>query len=333
MALTKVTSGIILDGTITNADLSSSIAVTGAQIADNAVTLAKMEDGTEGDVLYYGASGAPTRRAKPGTPAGEVLTFATGATVPTWVAIPAAAGTSVTTTKTTGTTTLDSDDASGYVVVPCDSSGGNVIINLPAAASAWSGSVLHIVASITPGSGYNVVIKNSSGTELAQLNKKGDYYTVTCDSGGSNLVVIDNHQSYGAWIVTTNDQNGANHSLSTALLLTNPANYTINYNYGTWWDSTADKLTVPSGWAGRVVFSLNTGVRSDAYCAISIYKDGTMVKNPILYSAAGGVMPFDWEDTVTGGEDYSFYAFGTYTSSYRYVRDGATFQWTGTRNV
>ena len=41
---------------------------------------------TAGDIIYGGSSGAGTRLAKPGTPAGEVLTFATGATAPSWVA-------------------------------------------------------------------------------------------------------------------------------------------------------------------------------------------------------------------------------------------------------
>ena len=285
--------------------------------ADNSVTTAKLVDDavTEPKLSTTGVAGAAT--------------FLSGTMA--WTAV---AGTSVTTTKTTGTTTLTDSDASGYVTVPCDSSGGNVIIKLPAAASSWSGSILHIVASAAPGAGYNVVIQNSAATELAQLNKKGDYYIVTCDSAGSNLVVIDNQQSYGAWIVTTNDQSGANHSLATAQMLTNPAHYTVNYDYGSWWDSSADKLTVPSGWVGNVIFSLDTGVRSDPYCAISIYKDSAMVKNPILYSAAGGCQPFDWEDSVTGGEEYSFYSFGTYSSgAYRYIKDGATFQWTGYRSV
>ncbi|MPY72155.1 MAG: hypothetical protein GEU92_19010 [Alphaproteobacteria bacterium] len=53
-----------------------------AALADNAVTLAKLEDGTEGDTLYYGASGAPTRLAV-GT-AGQVLAVNAGATAPEW---------------------------------------------------------------------------------------------------------------------------------------------------------------------------------------------------------------------------------------------------------
>jgi hypothetical protein len=292
-------------------------AIGAAQLADNTVTNAKMADDavTEPKLNTTGTASAST--------------YLSGTMV--WTAV---AGTSVITTKTTGTTTLTDSDASGYVVVPCDSSGGNVIIKLPAAAAAWSGSVLHIVASAAPGSGYNVVIQNSAATELAQLNKKGDYYTVTCDSGGSNLVVIDHHQSYGAWIVTTNDQPGANYNLASAQILVDPATYTVNYNYGSWWDSSADKLTVPSGWVGRVTFSLNTGPRSNTYCAISIYKDSAMVKTPILYAAAGGCQPFDWEDSVTGGEEYSFYCFGTYSSgAYKYIKDGATFQWTAERDI
>ena len=56
--------------------------VTTAKIADNAVTLGKMENGTQGDVLYYGASGVPLRLGA-GT-SGQVLkTGGTGAN-PSW---------------------------------------------------------------------------------------------------------------------------------------------------------------------------------------------------------------------------------------------------------
>jgi hypothetical protein len=49
-------------------------------VADNKITLAKMEDGTSGDILYYGASGVPTRLAK-GLDT-QVLTLASG--IPSW---------------------------------------------------------------------------------------------------------------------------------------------------------------------------------------------------------------------------------------------------------
>ena len=76
--------GAVAAGTIGEVEVATDM------VADNAVTLAKMADGTQGDTLYYGASGAPTLLPKPGTPADEVFTFATGATAPSWAA--AAAG-------------------------------------------------------------------------------------------------------------------------------------------------------------------------------------------------------------------------------------------------
>ena len=69
----------------TAASLSSDVTMTNAgavTIADNAVTLAKLEDGTQGDILYYAASGAPTRLTA-GT-SGDVLTTGGGSANPAW---------------------------------------------------------------------------------------------------------------------------------------------------------------------------------------------------------------------------------------------------------
>ena len=54
-------------------------------LAVDAVTGLKVGSDAAGDILYYDGTDY-TRREKPGTPADEVLTFATGATAPTWVA-------------------------------------------------------------------------------------------------------------------------------------------------------------------------------------------------------------------------------------------------------
>ncbi len=75
------------DATIDNAGavtVSSSATVT-----DNAITLAKLEDGTQGDVLYYGADGAPARLGF-GTSGQFLKTQGTGAN-PVWsgVEVPA----------------------------------------------------------------------------------------------------------------------------------------------------------------------------------------------------------------------------------------------------
>jgi hypothetical protein len=66
---------------ITDQSLASD-AVKTAKILDNNVTLAKLGDGTQGDVLYYGASGAPARLGF-GTSGDFLKTQGTGAN-PTW---------------------------------------------------------------------------------------------------------------------------------------------------------------------------------------------------------------------------------------------------------
>ena len=100
MATTKIRSSSITDGQVSNADLSSTIGVTGDQIADDAVTtrkildnnvtLAKMVDGTQGGVIHYGAAGAPVELAA-GTDGYFLKTQGAGAN-PVWAS---AGGTNV----------------------------------------------------------------------------------------------------------------------------------------------------------------------------------------------------------------------------------------------
>ena len=52
-------------------------AVETGMINDNAVSLAKMEHGTAGDILVYGTGGAPIRLSQPGSSNGHVLTIDT----------------------------------------------------------------------------------------------------------------------------------------------------------------------------------------------------------------------------------------------------------------
>ena len=51
----------LANGAVTPAKLDASFEVTSGEIADNAVTLAKMEHGTAGDVISYNASAEPIR--------------------------------------------------------------------------------------------------------------------------------------------------------------------------------------------------------------------------------------------------------------------------------
>jgi len=75
-----------------------------------AVTVSGLNVGSDaaGDVLYHDGTDY-TRLAKPGTPAGEVLTFATSATAPSWVAAAAGGFTSVQAFTASGTWTRPTD--------------------------------------------------------------------------------------------------------------------------------------------------------------------------------------------------------------------------------
>ena len=78
-SLNKVTTKSILDATVATAD-----------IADDAVTLAKMAAGTDGQIITYDASGNPTA-VGPGTD-GQVLTSTGAGSPPAFEAIPAGVG-------------------------------------------------------------------------------------------------------------------------------------------------------------------------------------------------------------------------------------------------
>ena len=69
------------------ADMIASDAVTTAKIANDQVTGAKLNPAlVVGDIIYADGTDTITRLAKPGPPAGEVLTFAASATAPSWAA-------------------------------------------------------------------------------------------------------------------------------------------------------------------------------------------------------------------------------------------------------
>ena len=89
--LASLSTGQVLagnEGTPTATTLSAdvTIAADGAvTVADNAITPAKMEDGTQGDVLVYGADGAPERLGY-GTD-GQVLTTGGENATPSWTTV------------------------------------------------------------------------------------------------------------------------------------------------------------------------------------------------------------------------------------------------------
>jgi hypothetical protein len=82
-----------------------------------------------GDVVYASGTTTLSKLAKPGTPADEVLTFATGASAPSWVAL--SGGTSWQSSIVTGTT-LTAVVGNGYWI---DTTSNICTVTLPASAS------------------------------------------------------------------------------------------------------------------------------------------------------------------------------------------------------
>ena len=86
MAANKLDSSMLEDDAVTGAKLATG-AVGTTDIANDAVTGAKLNPSlVTGDIIYSDGTDSIERLAKPASPVGEVLTFATSATAPSWVA-------------------------------------------------------------------------------------------------------------------------------------------------------------------------------------------------------------------------------------------------------
>ena len=164
MALTKV-KGSVWDSTENSLGSLATLSTVGAaQITDNSVALAEMEHGTAGDVLYYGASGTPTRLAKGAD--GTVLELASG--LPSWAAPATGAWEHVSTTGVAAGTVSE-------IVVASLSEGYDYRVTLTGLLVTTSGAGVRLRvstdggSSFATGSDYNYVyhyVASPSGSGL-----------------------------------------------------------------------------------------------------------------------------------------------------------------------
>ena len=111
MALTTINSGGIEDGSIVNADIKSDAAIAGSKLADNAVGLAQMASGTDGNLITYDASGDPAH-VTTGT-SGHILTSNGAGAAPTFQAAPTSGAALTGSTNDTVTTVTGANAIQG----------------------------------------------------------------------------------------------------------------------------------------------------------------------------------------------------------------------------
>ena len=179
--------GVAMSGDATIAEdgaVTVSSSATAATVTDNAITLAKLEDGTQGDVLYYGTSGAPARLGF-GTDGQFLKTQGTGAD-PVWADVVTGTVNKYSTgwvQTVDGTTVADG----ATLTVPHALGTADVIVQVYANDSgADSGSQI-VVNQEWPGTGsffYGAYIQSPSSSDVVvQLSAQG--YIKGSSSGNS----------------------------------------------------------------------------------------------------------------------------------------------------
>jgi len=199
-------------GAITIKDLG----VATAEIQDNAITLAKMAGGTDGNIISYDASGNPVAVATGS--AGQVLTSAGAGAPPTFAAAGGGAWNLI------STTTISSD--SDVTVSGMDSTYKNYAM---------------ILTNIHPAT--NNVTLNGQAIISGSAYTTSNYYSINEHSRTGNAgCEYDNQEGQSEWSLNHSGQNmgNANHdNMNMIIIIPNPSNTTFekiidvksNYNH------------------------------------------------------------------------------------------------------
>jgi len=188
LALTKVTSGIIEDGTIVNADLSASIAVTGGQLADDAVTTAKILDDNITTAKILDNNVTIAKIAGSAAAAADTFLKKDG----TWAVV--ASGTSWQPVKTATFTAVAGE---GY---PCNTTAGGFTVNLPSSPSV--GDTLEVFDYAGTFDTNALTIDPAAGDKIQgnELN-----YEMTKERSGVSMTYVDATQG---WVPTSGVNEG-----------------------------------------------------------------------------------------------------------------------------
>jgi hypothetical protein len=174
--------------TTTGSNVLAFAQIATAAIADNAVDGAKIAMGSDaaGDVLYHNGTDY-VRLAKPGTPAGEVLTFVTSASAPSWT-VPTGTVLATTHARLTGNavnrsaTYIDSGLAFSHTkTVAASDLYINININQETYSNFTSATTMYVYAILTNSSG-TIITDTNNDQKIMGIEDVGQGTGVTWDS-------------------------------------------------------------------------------------------------------------------------------------------------------
>ena len=177
--------------TLSNKTINASQLVDGSvatgKVADNAITLAKMASGTDGNIISYDTSGNPVAVATGSS--GQVLTSAGAGAIPSFQAVSAGDVT------LTGTQTLTNKTLTSPVIgTKIADTGGNELLLLTATASAVNEFTLANAAS---GNGPRLSATGETNVDLDLLAKGTGHITVRGNTNVGTIQLNCENNSHG----------------------------------------------------------------------------------------------------------------------------------------